>query len=620
MIHFHFLTGGTTLHSGLDFKFGTEHRALNRKSLDQLRLILQDLELIIIDEFSMVSSDMLYKIHDRLCEIFYPSQDYFGGKSIMFVGDIMQLKPVRGRFIFQEPKSKKYAKVHQIDPLWETFEVVVLETNHRQGDGNIWSILLSRARVGKLNDDDKMQLELRKNYNFKHRNTNQDFHIFYPNKEVYAQNSKVLHSLKAPLVEIKASLDYPRGYTPQISDWGTIDNSQFMKTLQIKVGAKVMVVFNINIIDSLVNGCLGVVTKIVQENNVVKGIIIDFDNPEVGLEQRKSNQAFLEKYGIVSSGVPIFRQKFEYPLPFRSGTKSHSCKGKINQFALKLAFAATSHKVQGISVGKDSTLNIHGHKRLQPGMGYVMLSRCADINSVYIDDEFDFEMIKCDEDALEEKKRLDERSIVQKFKSETYDLYMVNVDGKCKEWLADLEADIYAKKSNVVAVVETWLGPSEVINSTLGEFFGASIGNGKGCGVFLPPNTNFNKKSTIEENFQIISVQVSADVQIIVAYISSVEKNSKEHFTRVKCAIEDHLTASKCYVIGDFNFKSYEKNVLSDFLVEKSFVQLINVPTHIKGNTIDHLYVPKDLQEKTTVKIAYPYFSDHAALCVKFHE
>ena len=126
-----------------------------------MRDLLQDLELVIIDELSMVSSDMLYKISQRLCEIFV-SEDYFGGKAVLFVGDIMQMEPVLGRYIFKPPMSPKYAALHQVDPLWHCFKVAILTTNHRQGEGNSWTNTLNRIRVGELNDEDIKSLESRR--------------------------------------------------------------------------------------------------------------------------------------------------------------------------------------------------------------------------------------------------------------------------------------------------------------------------------------------------------------------------------------------------------------------------------------------------------------------------
>ena len=59
---------------------------------------------VVVDEFSMVSSDNLYNLHKRLQEIFM-SQDLFGGRSVLLVGDIMQLGPVKAAAIYREPKS-----------------------------------------------------------------------------------------------------------------------------------------------------------------------------------------------------------------------------------------------------------------------------------------------------------------------------------------------------------------------------------------------------------------------------------------------------------------------------------------------------------------------------------
>ena len=105
------------MHSGLDFKFGTAYQKLSDKS--KLRTLLKDLELIIVDEISMINSDMLYNIHERLCEIFYPSQDPFAGKSMLLVGDIMQLKPIHGNFIFQVPKQELHPALSTLFSLFE---------------------------------------------------------------------------------------------------------------------------------------------------------------------------------------------------------------------------------------------------------------------------------------------------------------------------------------------------------------------------------------------------------------------------------------------------------------------------------------------------------------------
>ena len=85
--------GGITLNSAFDLKFGNKHLPLGDKKLAEFRNALADLKLIIIDEISLVKSDMLYQIHRRLCEIFPECSKFpFGKRSVIAVGDLMQVK------------------------------------------------------------------------------------------------------------------------------------------------------------------------------------------------------------------------------------------------------------------------------------------------------------------------------------------------------------------------------------------------------------------------------------------------------------------------------------------------------------------------------------------------
>ena len=103
-------TGGTTLHSAFKLgKFGTEYRSLNDKSLAELRENLAHLKLLIIDEISLVSADMLYTIHMRLTEIFNtPKTTPFANLNVVLVGDLLQICPVQGTLVFNTPLNLKY--------------------------------------------------------------------------------------------------------------------------------------------------------------------------------------------------------------------------------------------------------------------------------------------------------------------------------------------------------------------------------------------------------------------------------------------------------------------------------------------------------------------------------
>ena len=79
---------------------------------------------------SMVRADLLYQIHERLQQI-KQNQLPFGGVCVLLFGDLLQLRPVRGRFVFQQPRSQKYSDFFQFLSLWSPFTPIVLETNHR---------------------------------------------------------------------------------------------------------------------------------------------------------------------------------------------------------------------------------------------------------------------------------------------------------------------------------------------------------------------------------------------------------------------------------------------------------------------------------------------------------
>ena len=104
------LIGGITIHSAFKLNFTTgkasdNYRSLNDHDLAEFRHNLSELKLVIIDEISLVSVDMLYQIHRRLCEIKQKdsTKHLFGCVAMVSVGDLLQLKPVQARWIFKTP-------------------------------------------------------------------------------------------------------------------------------------------------------------------------------------------------------------------------------------------------------------------------------------------------------------------------------------------------------------------------------------------------------------------------------------------------------------------------------------------------------------------------------------
>ena len=104
---------GQTLHTALKFTFGNEYKSLSDKARDLLRDQFKNVHIIIIDEYSMMKSSQLYHLHLRLCDI-KMNDKIFGGVSIILLGDLTQLKPIRGNYIFEEPKFGKEKSVYSV--------------------------------------------------------------------------------------------------------------------------------------------------------------------------------------------------------------------------------------------------------------------------------------------------------------------------------------------------------------------------------------------------------------------------------------------------------------------------------------------------------------------------
>ena len=114
-----------------------------------------------------------------------------------------------------------------------------------------------------------------------------------------------------------------------ITNHGTVDDTNLYQTLNIKIGARVMLVLNVNTTDSLVNGSIGIVLDIIKNNEgKVTCIIIKFDSDKSGAEQRRHPIAVKYKE---ENGTPIFRQKIKYHLG-GAGKKKHAANN--NSFSI----------------------------------------------------------------------------------------------------------------------------------------------------------------------------------------------------------------------------------------------------------------------------------------------
>ena len=154
-----FNVGGVTIHRL--FQLPVEHDAktavywsLPKDSQKQLRTVLRNIKLIIIDEVSMLSSQNLAYIHLRLEEVF-GSGDWFGSINMLFVGDLLQLPPVNGAQVFEKMLKRsvltKMGCMTCVNIWGETVVYDELTIIERQKDSQFCE-LLNEVRCGEVSD------------------------------------------------------------------------------------------------------------------------------------------------------------------------------------------------------------------------------------------------------------------------------------------------------------------------------------------------------------------------------------------------------------------------------------------------------------------------------------
>ena len=356
-----------------------KYEKLSSDSLSILRKGLQDLQLLIIDEISMVSSLMLTYIHLRLTEI-TGKHSLFGGASVIVLGDLLQLPPVKGNAPFMSLKPEEIRtsleSVGAVN-LWHTFQYDELTINVRQAADQTYANLLANVRVGRLTEDDIQLLKSRlvagasvhesatSLYEQLHASGLQPICLLSKVDACKQMNERMLQRLGVTTVSIASIDELDRvacSKTKQLADKKlkqlTSDASRtagLETELKLAIGARVMLRRNIDMNKGLVNGCMGTVLGFTYAfDSSVKELKISFD-----------------------SGLDIAISRINVPFELIKGVYVHR-----KQFPVSLAYAITVHKCQGLSL--ECAIIDLGESIFGPGMAYVALSRVTTLNGLHL--------------------------------------------------------------------------------------------------------------------------------------------------------------------------------------------------------------------------------------------
>ena len=207
------------------------------------------------------------------------------------------------------------------------------------------------------------------------------------NKPVDEMNTKRILQLSGEKFTVAAKCfhDSNNNFKPPISKNGTIKDTPFQANLVFKIGAKIMLTYNVNTADGLVNGSRGEIIGVLRNvSGDIAKLVIKFDNPSHGQMKRESQREVEQRY---PGGTVIERVSFNFSLS--KSKKNVVSTARVIQFPVKLAFAATAHKIQGQTIKKPQKVVVDLRSVFQPAMAYVMLSRVESIEQLYILEEFD---------------------------------------------------------------------------------------------------------------------------------------------------------------------------------------------------------------------------------------
>lgn len=338
---------GQTIHSFFGFPPRLINlNAINKKSNSR---IYKDIDCVVIDEISMVRADLLDGIDKFLRLHGRDKNKPFGGTQMIFVGDLYQLPPVltdEEAEIYNQLYDSPYffsANSFRIDD----FERIELNTIFRQKELNFIEFL-NKVRNGNVSFDD---LELINNRLTLKSPNDRYIVLTTTNKTAKSINELKLDAIKNKEYTYRAATE---------GDFQTEDrNLPVELELKLKKGARVLFVKN-HRGGEWVNGTLGVVEKLGEDLIQIK---LDETGKIVNVE--------IEEWDNI-----------EYGPDEKTGNINEIVIGKLKQYPLKLAWAITIHKSQGMSFDKvclDFSRSPFAH-----GQTYVALSRCRRLDGILL--------------------------------------------------------------------------------------------------------------------------------------------------------------------------------------------------------------------------------------------
>ncbi|RRS30695.1 MAG: PIF1 helicase [Epsilonproteobacteria bacterium (ex Lamellibrachia satsuma)] len=341
--------GGFTVHSFFVFGIASNFDELAagdkraKKRLADLKKVLKATDLIIIDEISMVSTDLLDMIAYRL--------DHYGylGK-LLFVGDFFQLPPVqkrqRGHHLFED-------RLYAFESMaWERFDLMVIElTEMKRTTDAEFTHILSKVRQGIC--DEEVVGYMTRLWNTESMEKDPTY-LYGRNLEVEQTNRAKINELDTEETILFANIEmFGKVHEKKLAGWKNM--LPISEQLTLKEGVPIL--FTVNKWGKFVNGERGILKKIEEDH-----LIVEKEEEFVRVERHD--------FDLLDMIVK------------EDGTVETISLATLSQFPLKLAYAVTIHKSQGMSI---DNLVCNVDNIFAPSQFYVAISRAIDPKRLRID-------------------------------------------------------------------------------------------------------------------------------------------------------------------------------------------------------------------------------------------
>jgi uncharacterized protein YpbB len=466
--------GGVTIHSMFQLPFGGfipdnsspqfsestkfETKATLRRHFKMSGLkksVIRNMELLVIDEVSMLRADLLDAM-DYMMQTVRKKSTPFGGVQVLFIGDLLQLPPVirdeewrtlktyyKGKFFFHSHV------VQQNPPLY-----IELSKIFRQTD-DVFISILNNLRNNQISADDIQNLNKYVNPNFDLKSNKGYITLTTHNAKADSMNAQALEDLEGKLVVYKPEIvgDFPDKIFP-------VDEQ-----LQLKVGAQIMFVKNDLSFDKhYFNGKMGIIKSLSSHE-----ILVHFPEENKTIE--------VEKYEW---------QNIRYKVDEMTKEIEEEILGTFVHYPIKLAWAITVHKSQGLTFDK-AALDVS--QVFLPGQAYVALSRLRSLNGLILlsplqmngisndQDVMDYSLNKASDSFLENALHFETKNFIHNYLINTFDWNDLAQEWRNHRFSYTEKSEnsekskhaVWAKKQT--EVIEQLLDPSKKFISQLNKLF-----------------------------------------------------------------------------------------------------------------------------------------------------